>query len=186
MQEIAQDILERSAAGDLEAFESLYKVSSGFVYTVAFRVLHRHQDAEEITQDVFVSVYKNLGKFEFRSSFKTWIYRITINAALNRAKKNSKERKTSVVLNDYQIDSESYKNHQEQMEKDSSGLAQELLEVLNPDQKACVILRSIEGLSYHEIAESLKIKINTVRTRLKRAREKMSEYYKKRGDYDEL
>ncbi|MDP8264068.1 MAG: RNA polymerase sigma factor [Candidatus Aceula lacicola] len=186
MQEIAQDILERSAEGDLDAFECLYRVSSGFVYNVAFRIVHSHEDAQEVTQDVFVSVYKNLKKFEFRSSFKTWIYRITINAALNRSKRIIKEKKRTVVLSDYQMEAVDFEAQKTNRYQSDAGLLKRLLDSLNPDQKACVVLRNIEGLSYEEIAQTLHININTVRSRLKRAREKMSECYRKRGDHDEL
>jgi len=186
VQEIAQDILERSAAGDLAAFECLYRASSGLVYNVAFRIVDSHQDAEEVTQDVFVNVYKNLSKFEFRSSFKTWIYRITINAALNRSKKMIKEKKRTAVLSDYQIDSVSFKEQKANDSKPDDELVHRLLSSLNPDQKACVVLRNIEGLSYEEVSRSLNININTVRSRLKRAREKMGKLIKKRGDHDEL
>lgn len=78
IQDLSKDVLLQAAQGDIQAFEEIYKVTSGFVYNVAFRVVGNKEDAQEITQDVFLKIYKNLKNFEFRASFKTWVYRIAI------------------------------------------------------------------------------------------------------------
>jgi RNA polymerase sigma-70 factor (ECF subfamily) len=96
MQEITDDILVRASQGDLAAFEVLYKAASGFVYNVAYRVTGHKENAEEVTQDVFVTVFHKLKDFRFQSSFKTWVYRVTLNTAINYAKKASKERNRTV------------------------------------------------------------------------------------------
>ncbi|MFA6379211.1 MAG: RNA polymerase sigma factor [Candidatus Omnitrophota bacterium] len=183
MQELAVDVLEKAAQGDLKAFEHIYKDCASFVYTVALRMVHKREDAQEITQDVFVSVYKNLKHFEFRSSFKTWLYRITVNTALNRCKRNHRQK--TVTLDDHQMQEVSFENPSLKSNVIGEDLVAHLLSCLNLDQRACVVLRNVEGLSYEEIAKSLNININTVRSRLKRAREQMKDFFKKRGDpYD--
>lgn len=174
MQELSQDILEQAAAGDVAAFEQVYKTYSRFVYSVALRMCRNNEIAQDVTQDVFITIYDKLDRFRFESSFKTWIYRITVNTSINTLKKGSKMRDKSVTFDD-QYD------YGQQAEPVDSGLHREeqealisrLLGHLNADQRACVVLRCIEGLSYEEIAESLKIPLNTVRSRLKRAREKL-------------
>ena len=91
MVDIAMDILVRASEGDMDAFEQVYKAASGFVYNVALRVVRNNADAEEVTQDVFMKIYRNLKNFQFRSAFKTWVYRITVNTAINYYRKSKKE-----------------------------------------------------------------------------------------------
>ncbi len=174
MDNLSENIIIEASKGSVESFEEIYKVYSDFVYNVAFRVVNNIDEAQEVTQEVFIAVYRKLKTFKFKSSFKTWIYRITINSAINFAKKKKKEQSRTVEYNDKNdfnttVDSVSEKIEEEQNEK----ILSTLLEALNPDQRVCVVLRNIEGLSYQEIAESLNININTVRSRLKRAREKL-------------
>lgn len=172
MNNISENIIIEASKGSLESFERIYKVYSGFVYNVAFRVVNDRDEAQEVSQEVFLTVYRKLKSFKFKSSFKTWIYRITVNIAINYAKKKSKDRDRTVEYDDNSefnrtINSTSEEIEREQQQKDISTL----LEALNPDQRVCIVLRSIEGLSYQEIAETLNVNINTVRSRLKRARE---------------
>ena len=184
MEDIAKDILIRASQGDMQAFEDVYKASSSFVYNVAFRVVNNREDALEVAQDVFMIIYHKLKTFRFESSFKTWVYRITANCAINFAKKSSRAKTVpfqetfseGAVFNEARahIDQE----HQNQ-------LVENLLAELNCDQRACVVLRDIQGLSYEEIAQALNININTVRSRLKRAREKLLSL-KSQVDYEKV
>ena len=172
MQEITDEILRRAAEGDIAAFEVIYRASAKFVYNVAYRMVHNAEDAEEVTQEVFLNIYHKLKSFRFQSSFKTWAYRITVNHAINYSKRKAAERRRREEYHKYsnmngilKKPGESGDNYREIIDL--------CLKMLNPDQRMCVVLRSIEGLSYQEIAGTLKISINTVRSRLKRAREKL-------------
>jgi RNA polymerase sigma-70 factor (ECF subfamily) len=173
MNDIALDILEKAARGDLEAFEQVYRSASGFVYNVALRVTRNTADAEEVTQDVFMKIYRSLKDFGFRSNFKTWIYRITVNTAINSFRKNSCRKEN--VHTDYDSIAEALPGNSSTadaaIQSDNEIRLNALLERLIPEYRVCLVLREIEGLSYQEIAESLKIPLNTVRSRLKRARE---------------
>jgi RNA polymerase sigma-70 factor (ECF subfamily) len=188
MKNIPGETIKKAATGDMKAFRAIYNVASSYVYTVSMKVTHNKEDAEEVTQDVFLSLYRNLAKFQFRSSFKTWLYRITLNKAINKLKKRNRHTKRSVEYESEKHDifvakAENAKDDKEYNEK----IVEDLLKVLPPDQKACIILRNVQGLSYKEISQILKINLNTVRTRLKRAREKLIEYVKsKEKSYDLL
>jgi RNA polymerase sigma-70 factor, ECF subfamily len=171
MQDISEDILVKASQGDLESFEAVYKAASGFVYNVAWRVVGNKEDAEEVTQEVFLTVYHKLKDFRFQSSFKTWVYRVTLNSAINYAKKASRERNRTVEYDE----SLNAVGVQEQVRSEMDRpvhqkTIDDLLNRLNPEQKACIVLRNIEGMSYQQIADTLGININTVRTRLKRGR----------------
>lgn len=170
MQDITEDILRKASQGDLDSFKMIYDSSGSFVYNVALRVVGNIEDAEEVTQEVFLTVHRKLKEFRFQSAFKTWVYRIAVNQAINYAKKRDRN---PTVEYDEAINAVSVKpNVGEGMDQhDKEQLVGRLLNGLNPDQRACIVLRSIEGLSYEEIAASLGVNINTVRTRLKRARE---------------
>ena len=172
MKDIALDVLERASAGNMDAFEEIYRATSSFVYNVALRITRNSANAEEVTQDVFMKIHRNLKNFQFRSTFKTWVYRITINTAINHYRKSSKEERGRVnydniieSLPDTRVTTESIS------QSDNEARLSALLNRLSPGHKACLILREIEGLSYQEMAGSLSIPVNTVRTRLKRARQ---------------
>ena len=186
MQDIPKDILARACAGDLPAFEVIYKATASFVYNVACRIVNNREDAEEVVQEVFLIIHNKLKGFRFESSLKTWVYRITVNCAINYAKKAARIRNKTVEYDEELTAGAVASAATEEMEQKESGeMVDKLLNTLNPDQRSCVVLRSIEGLSYQEIAETLKININTVRTRLKRAREKLLEA-RKQVSYEQL
>ncbi len=164
----------------MEAFEEIYRASSGYVYTVAYGITASREDAEEVTQDVFVKIYRKLGGFGFRSSFKTWIYRITANTAINRYRKKAKRFRRERPLDEVLSRVIPGEKGDEKFDADHNRtLVDSMLKSLPPDQRACVVLREIEGLKYEEIARTLEIKINTVKTRLKRARKKLMTIYGK-------
>lgn len=180
MDDLSHELLGKAQTGDVAAFEEIYRQTSGFVFNVALRIVRRHADAEDVTQEVFVKTHKNLQQFRFQSSLKTWLYRITVNTALSCCRKSAGEMNTFAK----------YKNHLETQpandpfpdpvqKKDNETIAATLLAKLDPDQRACVVLREMEGLAYDEISEILNIPMNTVRSRLHRAREALMEVAKK-------
>ncbi len=175
MQNITRETLIKAQKRDLRAFEDIYKESSGFVYNVALRILNNRQDSEEVVQEVFLSIYHNLKNFRFHSSFKTWVYRITVNCAINHINKMTKEKnKLKEYSNSLIQTTDKFQAPQiEKIDTAQEEMINSLLGALDPDQRTCIVLRSFEGLSYKEISDTLKININTVRTRLKRAREKL-------------
>jgi len=174
MRDIPKDTIILAQGGNMEAFEEIYRAMSDLIYNVAYRITNNAQDAEEATQDVFIKIHRHLKGFGFRSSFKTWAYRIAVNTAINRAKKRSKEIGLVTGYNEGLRSQETVNYTRRDMEKrDAQAAVSDILDKLNPEQRACCVLRNIEGLSYKEISEALKININTVRSRLKRARERL-------------
>ena len=157
---------------DIKSFEKLYKEYSGFVYSVALRVSQNSADAQEVTQDVFMKVYRGLKDFEGRSSLRTWIYRITVNTALNQCRRSNRFPLTGEAY-DFAVETQAAQSSASEAadEQDRKARLAALLEALNPGQRAVIVLREIEGLNYREIASALNIPLNTVRSRLKRARE---------------
>ncbi|MFH1564037.1 MAG: sigma-70 family RNA polymerase sigma factor [Nitrospirota bacterium] len=172
MREISSKDLTRASNGDIEAFEQVYKDFSKFVYNISLRITRHSEDADEVTQDTFMKIYHKLKTFRFRSSFKTWVYRIAVNTAINyyhsSIKKESKRvdfETVALTLGDNKLPSDNI------IKQDDFAQLDSLLRVLKPEHRVCLILREIEGLSYQEIASVLEIPVNTVRSRLKRARQ---------------
>ncbi len=174
MENVNHEIIHNAASGDISAFEEIYKTYGGFVYTLALKVTRNTHDAEEITQEVFLKIYSHLRGFRFRSSFKTWVYRIAINTSFNYLRKHKKEKQQVVHVEDIQ------QIPTKEIEPDYTNEKREeisrALLTLNLQQKTCILLREIEGLSYQEISQALKIPINTVRSRIKRARQALLAY----------
>lgn len=186
MDEIDRGVIDRAISGDMEAFKRLYAAYSGMAYTVAFRITGNHADAQDATQEVFVKMHRSLGEFRLDSSLKTWIYRVAVNTAIN-IYRSRKRRRTEPIdendINEIGIAPEAGRLL-EKMEAEE--MVKDLLSCLTPEHRACIVLREIEGLDYKEIAGALGIPLNTVRTRLLRAREALIEHCKKGEDDHEL
>ena len=184
MREIAKETIEMAAGGDISAFEEIYKAFSSTVYTVALGVTRDTQDAEEVTQDVFVKVFKGLKRFKFGSSLGTWIYRITKNTAINSYRSGRRRRTCGMVDYDEVKDSipDSRDALKEKIEKSHAAESiDRILKDLSPEHRLCLVLREIEGLDYKEMAQVLMVPLNTIRSRLRRARAAMAECIRMEG-----
>lgn len=178
MRDVPQEIIQKASNGDKAAFKELYVHIAAMVYAVCLRISHSKEDAEEIAQEVFLKIYSHLNTFEYKSSFSTWVYRITFNTAINFVKQNSKWKKVLSFDDTRSVEPEEFLLAEEESLLKEKKI-EELLSLLNPDQRACMILRVIEGLKYQEIADILNINVNTVRTRIIRARRILLTYKKR-------
>ena len=176
-------------AGKEQEFEEIYNKSAGMVYNVALRVTGDPFLAEETVQEVFLKVFKGIDKFENRSSITTWIYRITVHTAINIAKSRSHGKKFFEVLDD--SISSVLSNPEDNVEhksdlKNREEYVQKMLASLEPRHRSYLVLREMQGLSYEEIAEVMGENINSVRTHIKRAREKLIKLFGKEVTRDEV
>lgn len=180
--------LVRSARnGDRTAFKALYERYHQSVFHTAYRLRGDRMRAEDITQKVFVSIYKNLKSFESKSNFHTWCYRITVNAcydSMRKQERRSKYNKGRVGPDSYESEMKSLKHAKPEEilnRKELSELVNEKLESLHKDLKTTFVLREFEQLSYMEIADVMNCSENTVASRLARARGQLAEYLNKLG-----
>ncbi len=151
------------------------------IYGIAFGMLGSREDAEELVQEVFFKIIKGIKKFRGQSKIKTWIYRITINEALNWRKKSGGKETTAID----QIPEGELKSNFDNPEKavnknEQRHLIWQEIQNLPEDARAILILREVEGLSYEDIASLLKISKGTVSSRLFYARKKLKERLVKR------
>jgi len=180
-------LVERYRQGDSAALECLVVKYQNRIYNVVLKICADPDDAAELTQETFVKVIQNLHKFEGRSGFYTWAFRIAVNLTLNYCQRNAKLAVRSLDA-EQQYDSEERQVLKDYLSDDSSPDAavvvqrKELYEIatkalmrLDEAQRAVVILRDIEDMSYARIAEVLDIELGTVRSRLSRGRSKLRE-----------
>jgi len=185
MQNITNEIINRAIDGDEQAFELIYKAYFRFVANVSYRIVNKKEEAEEVCQEVFITIYRKISTFRQQSSLKTWIYRVTVNCALKYAQKKTNENKGMVAYDEGNPIASHAKNVREKMDDQANEkLVEKLLNYLNVEQRMCIVLRSIEGLSYKQIANVLKIPINTVRSRIKRARQAMIAFRQEEVSYE--
>lgn len=171
-------LIHRCAAGDESACAELVAEHERMVYQLALHLLGDRDEALDLSQEVFLRVFRTIHSFRGQSALRTWIYRIVINQARNRQRWWRRRRKNDQVSLDQHLlehgdlrqpgDSES--PHRALARKELASRLWQALNALPFDQRTVVVLREIDGLSYDEIAFSLGVAIGTVKSRLTRAR----------------
>jgi RNA polymerase sigma-70 factor (ECF subfamily) len=174
-------IVERLKAGDQRALEELFSLYSAKLYNVASRILSDVAETEEVIQDVFWTAYRKAKTFHGNSQFYTWLYRLTINAALGRIRRNKKNKEVEYeeFLPKFQDDGHhlarpvvdwSNTLDESYAKQEIQEILNEALEQLKPIDKSVVVLSDLEGMSDKEIAAALRVTVSAVKTRLHRAR----------------
>lgn len=182
-----ESLVRSAQQGDRRAFRALYERFHQRVYRTAVRLLGDRVRSEDVVQDVFVKLFENLADFDFRSSFSTWLYRITVNTcyALMR-KRERRERREQYQARDRMVDDLAPVAHGADAEAALSWnqvqyFVEEAIERLSPDLRATFVLRQMEGLSYREIGDVLDVSQGTVASRLARARRQLAETLRDAG-----
>jgi RNA polymerase sigma-70 factor (ECF subfamily) len=179
------DLIRRCQSPDPEvfepAFDELFNTYKDRIYNTAVRVVGNAEDALDVTQEVFVTVFRKIHDFQFGSRFFTWLYRIVINLAIdNRRRTQSgptlfsqggmrESGEPEVADGDDALGKWTEDDHLEKK-------VQRALNRLSPKLRAIVVLRYIDGLAYHEIAETLECSLGTVKSRLNRAHLSLQEF----------
>lgn len=176
-------LVQRCAAGDELASVELVQEHQRMVYQLALHLLGDHNEALDLSQEVFLRVFATIHRFRGQSSLKTWIYRIVVNQARNRQRWWRRRRRSDQVSLDDHIRAHGEPPaERDQVSPDRvfgrKQLASRIwlaLDRLPFDQRTAIVLREIDGLSYEEIAFSLETAVGTVKSRLARARETLRE-----------
>lgn len=177
--ETDEELVLKIQNGDRAAFEQLYWRYKDRVLGVVYGVVHNRQDALEITQEVFVRIYKNIDKYQPGTRFFTWVYRISYNLAVDKYRRKKTAREVE-FNNDFQKNF----SQPDDVMPPSLGLNPEkaceraelremltsAMDSLPEKQRTIITLREVDGLSYEEIANTLDIQIGTVMSRLHYAR----------------
>ena len=158
-------------------FEKLVDENSDFVYNVAYRMMNNPQEAEDVAQDAFLSAYRAWDRFRGESRVTTWLYRITVNAALMRLRKTKSQRQlTHTGIEDVEVVDWTASPSRDTLNAERGEKLREGIDLLEPDLKAAVVIRDVQGLSNTEAAEVLEITVSALKSRLHRARVMLRKY----------
>jgi RNA polymerase sigma-70 factor (ECF subfamily) len=173
-------LLSGLQAGEENAYEKLIERFQSPVYNLAYRLLNDQADANDVTQEVFLKIFRNIGSFRGESSLRTWVYRIAVNESHNRRRWLFRHRRGETGIEDTFEDSESREKplmdsgetpFDFTMNREAQLLLEEALAEINPVFRAALVLREVEDMSYENIAEILEVSIGTVKSRIVRGRE---------------
>jgi RNA polymerase sigma-70 factor (ECF subfamily) len=172
-------LVSRCVEGDEEACSTLVAEHQRLVLQLAYHLLGDYEEARDLSQDVFLQVFRTISRFRGQSAMRTWIYRIVINQARNRQRWWRRRHKSDQISLDQHIldhgdrftADTALDPHRILNQKQLASQVWQALEGLPFEQRTAIVLREIDGLSYDEIAFSLGIAIGTVKSRLTRARD---------------
>lgn len=170
-----QELISEIRRGNTRAFSDLVDSYKDLVYTLAVRMLGNREEAEEVSQDVFIKVYKSLSKFKGDSKLSTWVYRIAYNSCLDQIKKIKKER----VLTDLEhINKIAYADldnaFQRMADKERSEIIRQCLAQLSSEDAGILTLFYLEESSLQEMEKATGLPVNTLKVRLFRARKRLA------------
>jgi RNA polymerase sigma-70 factor (ECF subfamily) len=171
-------LIQRCAAGDDSAFAELVAEHQRMVVQLAMNLLGDRDEAMDLSQDVFIRVFRTIGQFRGQSALRTWIYRIAVNQARNRHRFWRRRRRSDQVSLDAHVEAHGdfqcgagTEPDRILAQKELAARLKDALDALPFDQRTVVVLREVDGLSYDEIAFSLGVAVGTVKSRLTRARQ---------------
>jgi RNA polymerase sigma-70 factor, ECF subfamily len=186
-----RQLVRRAQQGEVAAYEELLAKHQQRVFAVVGGILRRREDVEDVAQQVFGKAYFSLKRFDLRSAFGTWLYKIAVNECWDYLRKKKVRRLV------YEADLSDEQNRQLQgvsehtfgalrspedasQRVEQQELVQRLLAELDEQDRAMLLMKEVEGFSVEEIGESLGINVNTVKVRLFRARARLVEIYRRR------
>lgn len=171
-------LIQRCALGDEGAFTQLVADHQRMVVQLALNLLGDRDEALDLSQEVFLRVFRTIGRFRGQSTLKTWIYRIAVNQARNRHRFwRRRHRADQVSLDAHMAAHGDFRSGAQSgpdqvfAQKELAARLKQALDHLPFDQRTAIVLREVDGLSYEEIAYSLGVAVGTVKSRLTRARQ---------------
>ena len=177
------DLVKRCQAGDTEAFDELVTRYRTRVFSMIYNMVHSEQDAWDLAQDSFLKAWKSIGRFRGQSSFYTWIYRIVMNVTIDwlrkkKIKGGDAEFDDAIQLREIDPASKTVPKTEalphQLMERDEiRARIDNAIGQLSPEHRAVILMKEIDDMQYHEIAETLGCSIGTVMSRLFYARKKL-------------
>ncbi len=173
-----RQLVQKCKNGDIRSFELLIESYQKKIFNIAFRMLGNQEDALDVTQEVFIKIYKSISSFKEESSLSTWIYRIATNVCLDELRKRKKTKMVSmdspIQLNGGEINVQMQDQglHPDELieQKELKTQIKKAINCLKDEHKIVIILRDINGYSYEEISKIMECSLGTVKSRINRAR----------------
>jgi RNA polymerase sigma-70 factor (ECF subfamily) len=182
-----EQLVAAARAGDRDAFARLVRRHENQVFTMALRLLCNREDARDLAQEVFLTVYQSLDRFRGEAQFRTWLYRVTINRGRDEIRRRGTVKHTRPVSLDRMMGGDEERAAlMEPASRDPSPeavargheaerMVQAAMGQLSEELREVIVLRDVRDLAYDEMAQILEIPVGTVRSRLNRARTRLSE-----------
>ena len=179
------EMISRCQQGDQEALKEIFDKYHKKVYSIAYGVVRQREEALDVVQDVFIKLFRSIKNFKGRSHFYTYLYRMVMNTAIDHKRKAGKQFMSSLdVEGSFEPSDEPEKGPEKVLlQKELEERVRLAMDKLPAEQKAALIFRDVEGLSYQEMAEAMGCSIGTVMSRLHYGRKRMQESLK---DYVKL
>lgn len=183
------EVVRAVLSGQTDEFEKLVAAYEKPIYHIALKMTGNEEDAFDLSQDTFLKAYRSLGSFRGESGFGTWICRLAANLCIDFLRKQKRRGKIVSLddTDDYGRPTElpdlRFEPQSAMEKRELSMQIREGLGKLPPDQKFVLILRDIEGLSYQEIADTLKMELGTVKSRISRARAHLAKLLTETGNF---
>lgn len=182
-------LIEKLKSGDEAAFKTIVDTWQNMVYNTALGIVQNAEDAEDITQEVFVQVYQSVGSFKGDSKFSTWLYRITITKSLDHERRKKRKKRFAFVRSLFGEGSEVVVNPPDFNHpgvvldrKEDAKLLFKVIDKLPENQKIAFTLHKVEGLSYQEVSEVMQTSVSSVESLMHRAKnnvkKKLEDHYR--------
>jgi RNA polymerase sigma-70 factor (ECF subfamily) len=184
-------LIERCLQGDQQAWDAIVRTYWRKVFNVAYKFVGRHDEAEDLTQDVFLKLFKSLATFDRRANFQTWLISVSRNLCIDHYRSVRKERQTidrgvnaddlaPVARGDGPLTALERVDLARQLH-----LALETFKELHPDLHKAVVMRDIQEMSYQEIADDLDLPEGTVKSRINRGRRELARQLRRQGGFSQ-
>ena len=178
-------LIEQCLSGDQAAWDTIVRQNWRKVFNVAYKFVGKHDEAEDLTQDIFLKIFKALNTFDRRANFQTWIISISRNLCIDHYRSVRKERQTiarEVDTTDLQPASRERTPYALAEHQDLRAQLKQALETLPSTLRTAVVLRDLQELSYQEIADQLHLPEGTVKSRINRGRLELARQLKRMED----
>jgi RNA polymerase sigma-70 factor, ECF subfamily len=165
------EVIRECLKGDGSAWQMLVNGYSKKVFNMAYQFSGSRQEAEDMTQEIFLKLYGSLGKYDFERNFTAWLLTLAKNHLIDEYRRTRYERTQREDFDDRTLSQAVFDGPERSLAREEDRQAVwKALDGLSPEIRATVILRDIQGLSYEEIAENMKLPLGTVKSRVNRGR----------------
>ena len=189
--ELEEALVQELQGGNLEAFDKIVKLYQKKIYALSFNLTRNALDAQDVTQEVLLTLFRKINTFQGKSAFSSWVYRITLNASYMKLRSKKKDQSISLddllpTYNGAGFQQEKIQDWSENTESllftnETKSVIQKAVDKLPEKEKVVFLLRDVEGLSTEKVSEILELTIPAVKSRLHRARlflrKKLSNYF---------
>jgi len=178
-----EKIIEQCLEGKEGAWRMIVNTYSKKIFNMAYQFSGKYEEAEDVTQEIFLKLHYSLSKYDFSKNFSAWLLTLTRNYLIDQYRKTKWEKKTRDEFNEYYLASDEDTNPEERILKEETRkFIWEGFNNLSSEIRMAVILRDIQGKKYEEIAEIMSLPLGTVKSRVNRGRLKLARILKERKE----